>query len=92
MFITTTGINTGYTIKGVVEATSSLMLASEDIDKYNMFDQLFDSSKAKIQKKAALLDGDGIIGLKYNTEIAEVQGAPKFLVVHAYGTVIAIDK
>ena len=42
MFITTTGINAGYTIKDVVEATASLMLSSEDIDKYNMFDQLFD--------------------------------------------------
>ncbi|KRN94608.1 hypothetical protein [Pediococcus stilesii] len=92
MFITTEAINVGYTIKGVVEATSSLMLSSEDIDKYNMFDQLFDDSKNKIQKKAELLNGDGIIGLRYNTEVTEVQGAPKFLIVHAYGTVISIDK
>ncbi|MCZ3394081.1 hypothetical protein MU545_20000, partial [Enterococcus faecium] len=67
MFITTEGINAGYTIKDVVEATSSLMLASEDIDKYNMFDQLFDEAKQKLKKKADLLEGDGIIGLKYNT-------------------------
>jgi uncharacterized protein YbjQ (UPF0145 family) len=92
MFITTSGINVGYTIKDVVEATSSLMLASEDIDKYNMFDQLFDDAKQKIQKKAALVSGDGIIGLKYNTEVVDLNGAPKFLVVHAYGTVVKIDQ
>jgi len=92
MFITTEGINAGYTIKDVVEATSSLMLASEDIDKYNMFDQLSDEAKQKLKKKADLLEGDGIIGLKYNTEVVEVNGAPKFLVVHGYGTVILIDK
>ncbi len=92
MFITTTGINAGYTIKDVVEATASLMLSSEDIDKYNMFDQLFDESKEKIKKKAELSGGDGIIGLKYNSEVVELNGAPKFLVVHAYGTVVVIDK
>ncbi|UPM41267.1 hypothetical protein [Pediococcus acidilactici] len=92
MFITTTGINAGYTIKDVVEATASLMLPSEDIDKYNMFDQLFDESKEKIKKKAELSGGDGIIGLKYNSEVVELNGAPKFLVVHAYGTVVVIDK
>lgn len=91
MFITTEGINVGHTIKGVVEATTSLMLASEDIDKFNLFDQLFDEAKEKLEKKAELLDGNGIIGLKYNTEIAQVSVAPKFLVVHAYGTVVKTD-
>ncbi|WP_353989158.1 heavy metal-binding domain-containing protein [Pediococcus argentinicus] len=92
MFMTTEGLSVGHTIKGVVESTAHLMLASEDIDKFNMFDQLFEEAKAKLERKAKVLDGDGIIGLRFNTEIAEMQVAPKFLVVHAYGTVVKIDQ
>ena len=92
MFLITTGINAGYTIKGIVDVTKQAMLSSEDIDKFSLFNQLFDDAKKQIEVKAQDLGGDGVIGLKFNTEVVDFQGVPKFLLVHAYGTVVNIDK
>ncbi|MBU7562695.1 hypothetical protein NVV76_01145 [Pediococcus ethanolidurans] len=92
MFMSTEEINVGHTIVGIVSATSRIMLAADEIDQYQMFDQLIEETKRKLTKRAELKDGDGLIGIHFNTEVANVGVAPKFLIVVGYGTVVKLDK
>ncbi len=42
-----------------------------------------------MKQRASDNGADGIINIKFNTEIAQLQVAPKFLVVTGYGTMIS---
>lgn len=88
MFLTTGSINQSHAIKGIVNATSHLMLASETIDAFESMDQLFSDVEEKMRQRAAENGADGITDVKFNTQVVQLQVAPKFLVVTGYGTMI----
>ncbi|AVK99715.1 hypothetical protein SIN07_06255 [Pediococcus inopinatus] len=92
MFMSTEEVNAGHTIIDIVSATSRIMLSADEIDQYQMFDQLIEETKQKLTKRAELKDGDGLVGVHFNTEIVNVSVAPKFLVVVGYGTVVKLDE
>ncbi|KIS03154.1 YbjQ family protein [Paucilactobacillus wasatchensis] len=88
MLLTTGNITQPHTITGIVNATSHLMLTSETIDAFESMDQLFPDVEEKMKQKAIDAGADGIINISFNTEVAQLQVAPKFLVVTGYGTLI----
>ncbi|GAK47037.1 hypothetical protein LOSG293_011380 [Secundilactobacillus oryzae JCM 18671] len=92
MFMSTGGYNQAHVLKGVINATAKVMMRSERPDQFELFDQLFDEVKQKLFAQAQEKDGDGVIDVRFNTEVVNLNVAPKFLVVHGYGTVIALPK
>lgn len=89
MFLTTGSINRSHAVKGIVNATSHLMLASETIDAFESMDQLFSDVEEKMKQKGLEQGADGIADVKFNTQVVQLQVAPKFLVVTGYGTLIS---
>lgn len=56
-------------------------------------DQLFSDVEAKLKSRATAKGADGVVNVRFTTDVANVQVAPKFLVVTGYGTMIQlIDK
>lgn len=92
MFMSTGAYNSAHIIKGVIAVTVSTMLKSERPDEFSKFDGLFDEAKQKLFEKAKSKGGDGVVDVSFNTEVVRMSVAPKFLVVHGYGTVIALPK
>ncbi|MFC6254890.1 hypothetical protein ACFP1H_09910 [Secundilactobacillus hailunensis] len=92
MFMSTGSFNQAHIIKGVIAVTVSTMLSSERPDEFSKFDDLFDQAKQKLFEQAQKRNGDGVVDVSFNTEVVRMSVAPKFLVVHGYGTVIALPK
>ena len=92
MFMSTGSFNQAHIIKGVIAVTVSTMLSSERPDEFSKFDDLFDQAKQKLFEQAQKRNGDGVVDVSFNTEVVRMNVAPKFLVVHGYGTVIALPK
>lgn len=92
MFLTTEEFRQAHRILGIVHATSHLMLPSEEIDAFESMDQLFSDVQAKLKQRAADKGADGIVGVRFDTNVANVQVAPKFLVLTGYGTMIQVVK
>ncbi|MFD1548506.1 heavy metal-binding domain-containing protein [Levilactobacillus fuyuanensis] len=92
MFMTTGGLNRSHQIQGILTATAHTMLRSEKPDQFELFDGLFDEAKQELMKKAQEMGADGLIEVRFNTEIAQMNVAPKFLVVHGYGTAVKFPK
>ncbi|WP_282802387.1 hypothetical protein [Secundilactobacillus kimchicus] len=90
MFMSTGSYSQSHIVKGVVTATSHTMLTSEKPDDFDRFDDLFEETKQKLFQKAAALAGNGVIDVSFNTEVVRMNVAPKFLVVHGFGTVITM--
>lgn len=90
MFLSTEAFPQAHRILGVVNATSHLMLPSEEIDAFESMDQLFSEVKEKLSARAAAKGADGVVNIRFNTNVANVQVAPKFLVVTGYGTMIQL--
>ncbi|AVK62326.1 hypothetical protein C5Z25_11395 [Lactobacillus sp. CBA3605] len=90
MFLTTGDLQRSHMIKSVVSATSHLMFQSDSIDQFELFDELIEKVKKALIEKAEALDGDGLIYVNFNTEIAQMSVAPRFLVVTGYGTVVKL--
>ncbi|AYM02904.1 heavy metal-binding domain-containing protein [Levilactobacillus yiduensis] len=88
MFMTTGGLNRTHAIQGILTATASKMLRSEKPDEFSLFDGLFDEVKQDLMKQAQETDADGLIEVRFNTEVVRMNVAPKFLVVHGYGTAV----
>lgn len=88
--MSTGGFAQSHTVKGVVTATAHTMLPSEKPDDFERFDDLFEEVKQKLLKLGSEMQGDGIINVSFNSEIAQMNVAPKFLVVHGFGTVITL--
>lgn len=88
MFMTTGGLNRSHAIQGILTATAHTMLTSEKPDEFERFDDLFDEAKQKLMHRAETMQADGLIEVRFNTEVVRMNVAPKFLVVHAYGTAI----
>lgn len=93
MFLSTEEFPQAHRILGIVHATSHLMLPSEEIDSFESMDQLFSDVETKMKQRAAAKGADGIVNIRFNTDVANVQVAPKFLVLTGYGTMIqVVDK
>ncbi|BDZ30660.1 hypothetical protein RA086_05770 [Lactiplantibacillus sp. WILCCON 0030] len=90
MFLTTGDLQRSHMIKSVVSATEHLMFESDGIDQFERFDGLIDKVKQDLMAKAEAQDGDGLIYVNFNTEIAQMSVAPRFLVVTGYGTVVKL--
>ena len=52
MFLSTEAFPQAHRILGIVNATSHLMLPSEDIDAFESMDQLFSDVEAKLKSRA----------------------------------------
>lgn len=92
MFMSTGDFNQAHVIKGVVAVTCHKMLTSEKPDEFELFDQLFEDAKQQLFQKTKARGGDGIVNVSFNTEVVRMSVAPKFLIVHGYGTVISLPK
>lgn len=92
MFLTTEAYPQAHRILGIVNATSHLMLPSEEIDSFESMDQLFSAVGEKLKERAAAKGADGVVNVRFNTDVANVQVAPKFLVLTGYGTMIQLIK
>lgn len=92
MFMTTGGLNRSHTIQGILTATAHTMLRSEKPDQFELFDGLFDEAKQQLMKQAQEAGADGLIEVRFNTEVVQMNVAPKFLVVHGYGTAVKFPK
>lgn len=90
MFLSTGSFNRAHAIQGIVNATSHLMLPSETIDAFESMDQLFSDVEEKMKQRATEQGADGVVDIKFNTQVVEMQVAPKFLVVTGYGTMIKL--
>lgn len=88
MLLTTGNIDQPHDILGIVNATSHLMLDSETIDAFESMDQLFSDVEEKMKQKAEEKQATGIINISFNTQVVQLQVAPKFLVITGYGTLV----
>ena len=89
MFLMTENLPSPHKSLGIVNATSHLM-PSEAIDEFEAFDQLFPAVEEKLKQKASEKGADGIVGVRFTTNVANVQVAPKFLVLTGYGTMVQL--
>lgn len=92
MFMTTGGLNRSHAIQGILTATAHDMLTSEKPDAFERFDPLFEAVKQELMKQARESGADGLINVRFNTEVVQMNVAPKFLVVHGYGTAITFPQ
>ena len=90
MFMTTGDLQRSHMIKGVVSVTKHLMFESDGVDQFERFDDLIEQVKPLLLKKAEEHGGDGLIYVNFNTEVAQMSVAPRFLVVTGYGTVVKL--
>ena len=92
MFLTTGDVNRSYAIKGIVNATAKLILEADEIDRVDDFDSLYDDVRAELAERAINKGGDGHINVHFEPQTVRVTIAPRFLVLHGYGTVIEFSK
>lgn len=92
MFLSTEAFPQAHQILGIVNATSHLAMPNEAIDSFETMDQLFSDVQQRLKMRAAQKGADGIVGVHFTTNVANMQVAPKFLVLTAYGTMIKLVK
>lgn len=92
MFMTTGGLNRAHAIQGILTATAHDMLTSEKPDEFERFEPLFTQVKQDLMHQAQAAGADGLIEVRFNTEVVRMNVAPKFLVVHGYGTAITFPQ
>ena len=92
MFLTTGSINRTYAIKGIVNATIKRTLLAEEIDQVDQYDELYDEIKSRLAKRAAALNGDAVIEVRFVPEIVRVAVGPKYMLLHGYGTVVSFPR
>lgn len=90
MFLSTEPFPGRHAVLGIVNATSHLMLKSDEIDQFQSMDQLFSDVEEQMKLRAEDAGADGIVGVHFETDVANVQIAPKFLVLTGYGTMIKL--
>ena len=79
-------------VLGIVSGTAKVMLPSDSIDQFEAFDQLFADVQEILKQRAAGHGADGVVGIRFEQTVANVQVAPKFLVLTGYGTMIKLVK
>ena len=52
MFLSTSGLNQSYILKGIVNATVKRTLKAEQLDEVDQFDKLYVKVQKKMEKKA----------------------------------------
>ena len=67
-------------------------MPTEAIDSFESMDQLFSDVQEKLKRRASEKGADGVVGVRFTTDVANMQVAPKFLVLTAYGTMIQFVK
>ena len=93
MFLSTEAFPKAHKVLGIVNATAHLMLPSDAIDAFESMGQLFDEVREKLKERANSKGADGVVNVRFTTDVANVQVAPKFLVLTGYGTMIQfLDK
>lgn len=92
MFLSTESYPQAHQILGIVNATSHLAMPSNAIDSFESYDQLFVDVQEKLKVRASQKGADGVVDIHFTTDIANMQVAPKFLVLTAYGTMIKLIK
>ncbi|MDO4903455.1 MAG: heavy metal-binding domain-containing protein [Limosilactobacillus sp.] len=90
MFLSTEACPQAHRVLGIVNATSHLMLPSEAIDSFESMDQLFSEVEEKLKQRAEAKGADGIVNIRFTTDVANVQVAPRFLVLTGYGTMVQL--
>ncbi len=90
MFLSTENFPGKHQVLGIVNATAKVMLPSDSIDQFEAFDQLFSDVKEMLAERASDKGADGIVGVRFEQTVANVQVAPKFLVLTGYGTIIKL--
>ena len=90
MFLSTSGLNQSYILKGIVNAT--VTLKAEELDEVDQFDNLYAQVQKKLENKALELDADGVIDIRFVPQIVRVSVGPKYMLLHGYGTAISFPK
>lgn len=90
MFLSTENFPGKHQVLGIVNATAKAMLPSDSIDQFETFDQLFADVEEQLRQRAAEHQATGVVGVRFMQSVANVQVAPKFLVLTAYGTMIKL--
>ena len=89
MFLSTSGLNQSYILKGIVNATVKRTLKAEELDEVDQFDNLYAQVQKKLENKALELDADGVIDIRFVPQIVRVSVGPKYMLLHGYGTAIS---
>ncbi|HIX02460.1 MAG TPA: hypothetical protein H9861_06870 [Candidatus Ligilactobacillus excrementigallinarum] len=92
MFLSTGGLNQGYAIHGIVNATVKQELQADELDRVDDFDDLYDQVKMKLIDKAVTKNADGVINVRFEPQVVRVSVGPKYIVLHGYGTAISFLK
>ena len=92
MFLSTSGLNQSYILKGIVNATVKRTLKAEELDEVDQFDNLYAQVQKKLENKALELDADGVIDIRFVPQIVRVSVGPKYMLSHGYGTAISFPK
>lgn len=92
MFLSTENFPGKHQVLGIVNGTAKVMLPSDSIDQFETFDQLFADVQEILKQRAADHGADGVVGVHFEQTVANVQVAPKFLVLTGYGTMIKLMK
>lgn len=90
MFLTTGEINGTYAIQGIVNATVKRALLPEEVDQVDQYDDLYTAVKTKLIERAVAKDGDGLIMVRFVPSIVQTGPAPRYMVLHGYGTVVSL--
>ena len=92
MFLSTSGLNQSYILKGIVNATVKRTLKAEELDEVDQFDNLYAQVQKKLENKALELDADGVINIRFVPQIVRVSVGPKYMLLHGYATAISFPK
>lgn len=92
MFLSTGGLNQGYAIHGIVNATVKEELHADELDRVDDFDDLYKRVEMKLVDNATAKGADGIINIRFEPQIVRVAVGPKYLLLHGYGTAISLLK
>lgn len=92
MFLITGDLRSSYAVKGVVNATVKKTLQPDEIDQVADYDNLYEKVKEILGKRAEALGADGVIDVSFVPEIARVAVGPKYMILHGYGTAVALLK
>ena len=84
MFLSTSGLNQSYILKGIVNATVKRTLKAEELDEVDQFDNLYAQVQKKLENKALELDADGVIDIRFVPQIVRVSVGQKYMLLHGY--------
>lgn len=90
MFLSTGGLNQGYAIHGIVNATVKEELHADELERVDDFDDLYEQVEMKLIEKAVTKNAEGIINVRFEPQVVRVSVGPKYIVLHGYGTAVSL--